>query len=105
MKPSTAPTASEMRKPRTGWNAPSRSTMQEEQSMKTADLIRRLQEADPTGELECVVGGEDVYFVQRLPMYYDGLPTLLVHDPSKRDREWSIVGLKVPDSGGEKGCI
>ena len=42
--------------------------------MKTADLIRRLQEADPTGELECVAGGEDVYFVQRLPMYYDGWP-------------------------------
>jgi len=72
--------------------------------MKTSDLIRRLQEADPTGELECVAGGEDVYFVQRLPMYYDGLPILLVHDPAKRDREWSIVGLKVPDSG-EKVCI
>ena len=70
--------------------------------MKTRDLIRRLQEADPTGELECVVGGYDVYFVERLPMYYDGLPALLVHDPEKRDREWSVVGLRVPGSGEEK---
>jgi len=70
--------------------------------MKTSDLIRRLQEADPTGEAECVVGGDDIYFVENLPMYYDGLPTLLVHDPEKRNREWSVVGLRVPPSGEYK---
>lgn len=40
--------------------------------MKTKDLIRFLQEADPTGE--AIVDGFDgaIHFVEGLPGYYDG---------------------------------
>lgn len=67
--------------------------------MKTAELIRRLQEADPSGEAECVVGGQDIYFVSAEPGYYDGEYQVLVHDPAKRDRAWSIVGAIVTRRG------
>ncbi len=70
------------------------------EGMKTKEVIRRLQEADPSGELECVVGGTDIYFMQREAMYYDGTPVLLVHDPAKRDRCYSVVGLRVPSPNG-----
>lgn len=70
--------------------------------MKTKELIRRLQEEDPSGEAEVVVGGEDIYFVEAMPAYYDGRPTLLVHDEALRDKAWSIVGLHVPAGGVKK---
>lgn len=62
--------------------------------MKTADLIRRLQEADPSGELECCVGGDDIYFVERLPAYYDGPHTILTRDPAKAPY-WNITGATI----------
>jgi len=40
--------------------------------VKTKDLIAQLQREDPSGELECCVGNEDIYLVERLPSYYDG---------------------------------
>lgn len=66
--------------------------------MKTKDLIAELQQQDPSGELECVVGGEDIYFCERQEYYYDGTPTLLVRDESKKPY-YHIVGLRVPGSG------
>ena len=72
--------------------------------MKTRDLIAQLQAADPSGDLECVIGCDDIYFVQPLPMYYDGRPWLLVHDEALRGKAYSIVGLRYP-SGGRKVSI
>ena len=69
--------------------------------MKTRDLIALLQAADPTGEVECVVGADDVYFVSKAPMYYDGRPWLLMHDEALRGKAYSVVGLRYP-AGGNK---
>ena len=68
--------------------------------MKTKELIRRLNEADPSGELECVVGTDDIFFVESQPMYYDGRPVLLIRDPS-RQPYYDVIGLRVP-AGGSK---
>lgn len=49
--------------------------------MKTKELIRQLQEADPTGEIECCVGNCDIDNVTVLPAYYDGnLQVITVRD-------------------------
>jgi len=62
--------------------------------MKTKELIRQLQEADPSGEIECCIDNADIFFVERLPAYYDGrLQTL------KRDKNGQITGAKVISKG------
>lgn len=68
--------------------------------MKTKELIRQLQEADPTGEIECCVGNADIHFVQRLPAYYDGTLEVLVRDPEKRPFCDIVSGKRV--STGQK---
>jgi len=70
--------------------------------MKTKDLIKRLQEADPSGEVECCVGNLDIYFVEDLPSYYDGALQVLVHDESIRDKCWSVIGGKLIRTGQRK---
>lgn len=40
--------------------------------MKTKDLIKALQAADPEGETECVVGNHSVVYVYTDPAYWDG---------------------------------
>ena len=40
--------------------------------MKTKELIRQLQEADPSGELEVGIHNEDILSIEHLPAYYDG---------------------------------
>ena len=40
--------------------------------MKTSQLVKLLQEADPTGDLEVYGAGGAIYDVERLPGYYDG---------------------------------
>lgn len=67
--------------------------------MKTKELIRQLQEADPTGELEVTVGKEAIWFVQTLPGYYDGCHQVLKHDPDKVGKEFSIVGAEIRAEG------
>lgn len=67
--------------------------------MKTNELIKRLQQADPSGELECCVGNIDIYFIETLPAYYDGALQVLVHDEKLKDKAWSIVGAKIKRSG------
>jgi hypothetical protein len=67
--------------------------------VKTRELIRQLQNEDPEGDAEVVVGGTDIYFASREPMYYDGTPTLLVHDPEKVGKCFSVIGLRIPYGG------
>jgi hypothetical protein len=65
--------------------------------MKTKDLIALLQEADPTGEEECCIGNTDIYFVERLPAYWDGPLQVLKKNP---DTEYySIIGAEYRRSG------
>ena len=53
--------------------------------MKTRELIAALQEADPSGELDCVVGNKAIVGAYAIPAYYDG--------PYERPRssdEWNV---------------
>lgn len=61
--------------------------------MKTKELIRQLQENDPSGEEHCTVDGIDIWFVDRLPGYYDGNCEQLIRDPEKKG--YNIVGAKI----------
>lgn len=40
--------------------------------MKTKELIKLLQEEDPNGELDVVIGNAPVILVEKLPAFYDG---------------------------------
>lgn len=48
--------------------------------MNTAELIKWLQDADPSGELECVVGNIPILYADKNPAYYDGCYQYLVRD-------------------------
>lgn len=69
--------------------------------MTTAELIALLKAADPDGTTPVCVDNADVYFVDRLPAYYDGKLQQLIHDPAKRGKAWSIIGARIT-SAGEK---
>jgi len=72
--------------------------------MKTKELIRQLQEVDPSGELDCCIETtSDIYFVERLPAYYDGIQELLVRDPKIKDHYDVVGGIFTGD--GVKVCI
>ena len=62
--------------------------------MKTKELIKFLQEADPIGETEVSVGNVDISFVEELPAYYDGPQQVLT-----RDAEGYLIGGKYNRSG------
>jgi hypothetical protein len=59
--------------------------------MKTHELIQRLQEADPNGDMECCVDNHDILFVERQSAFYDGELEILVRDPSRR-LHYDVVG-------------
>lgn len=65
--------------------------------MKTKELIRRLQEEDPSGEIEVCVGNVDIHFVERMPAYYDGSLQVLIRN--KNTKYYNIVGGKYVRSG------
>lgn len=48
--------------------------------MKTKELIRQLQKEDPSGELDVCVGNVDIYFVEKLPGWYDGCQQIFIRD-------------------------
>lgn len=60
--------------------------------MKTKELIRQLQEADPSGELHVCVGNIDISFVSREPAYYDGRQEILECDENCGIRHARITG-------------
>lgn len=62
--------------------------------MKTKELIRRLQEEDPLGETEVNVNGEDIYFCEKYPGYYDGAYEVLIH-AEHRKPYYSPIGAKI----------
>lgn len=71
-----------------------------DEAMKTKELIRRLQEADPSGEVECCVGNLDILFVSKEPAYYDGRLQVLERDASK-EPYYNVVGAKIVGSGAK----
>ena len=50
--------------------------------MKTKDLIKMLQEVDPSGECQVNGYGGDLWFAQRLPWYYDGNSVIVERKPN-----------------------
>jgi hypothetical protein len=66
--------------------------------MKTKELIRLLQEEDPSGEEEVCVGNEDIYVVEKKEAYWDGCLQVLKHDESKGEY-YSIVGGEFRSKG------
>jgi len=71
--------------------------------MKTKELIRQLNIADPTGEEEVCVGNADILFVESEPAYYDGHLQVLIRDTTK-DPYYNVVGAKYVGKG-KKVCI
>jgi len=68
--------------------------------MKGKELIRLLQEIDPTGEIEVSVGNIDIWDVHQEPAYWDGKLQLLTHDESKKPY-FDITGGKYVVSGSK----
>lgn len=66
--------------------------------MKTKELIRRLQEADPSGEEECCVGNADIFFVENQEAYWDGYLQVLERDPAKAPF-YDVVGARYVSKG------
>jgi hypothetical protein len=65
--------------------------------MKTKKLIELLNEADPTGEIECCVDNHDIYIVERLPAYWDGRLQVLIRDETS---PWyNVTGAKITSRG------
>lgn len=65
--------------------------------MKTKDLIEELKKLDPEGEIDVVVNGEPIYFVERSEAYWDGTLNKLVQNDVKD--YWNIIGYKFTDKG------
>ena len=65
--------------------------------MKTKELIRLLQQEDPSGELEVCADGMDIHCVEKLPAYYDGDLRVLIKDETKPF--YNIVGMEIRRSG------
>ncbi len=65
--------------------------------MKTKELIKRLQENDPSGEEECCVDGLDIHFITTEPAYWDGCMQVLDRDPSNEN--YNIIGAKYVGTG------
>lgn len=70
--------------------------------MKTKELIRQLQEADPSGEIEVAVGNTDIHFLELQPAYYDGPLQVLSRDLNSK--YYNITGVTYKRTGS-KICI
>lgn len=68
--------------------------------MKSKELIRLLQEADPTGEVEVGVGNIDIFSVEPMPAYYDGRFQKLIRD-EKLAPYFDVVGAKYCSHGSK----
>ena len=64
--------------------------------MKTKELIRRLQEADPSGEEDCCVGRSDILFVAPEPGYYDRCFQVLKREPN--NPYYNVIGAEIKSS-------
>ena len=65
--------------------------------MKTKDLIKLLQEADPNGEFECCIGNADILAIDVRPAWYDGPLQILKRDSNKNG--YNIIGVKITNQG------
>jgi hypothetical protein len=68
--------------------------------MKSKELIRLLQEEDPTGEVEVCVQNVDIHCLTTEPAYWDGSLQVLSRDKSK-EPYYNITGGKYVRSGSK----
>ena len=66
--------------------------------MKTKNLIKLLQEVDPSGEMDCVVNNIDIFTAYGVVSYWDGSKQLLVRDESKKPY-YDVVGAEYRSDG------
>lgn len=59
--------------------------------MKSKDIIAKLQELDPSGEIEVFVDNMDIFTIHKDFSCWDGCPTLLLRDESKKPY-YDIIG-------------
>ncbi len=62
--------------------------------MKSSQLIALLQELDPSGEVDVVVGGLPIFYVEGLEGYYDGAFQRLVLDHEKKGFNVSAIEIR-----------
>lgn len=72
--------------------------------MKTKEVIRLLQECDPSGEEEVLVGNRDIFDIHMEPSYYDGCAQIMIRDPDCEyyniiGAKWTAKGHKIVISG------
>lgn len=67
--------------------------------MKVKELVKLLEDIDPSGELTVAVGNAQITYIDRLPAYYDGKLQKIVFDEGHNPR----IGIYC--SGGEKVVI
>lgn len=67
--------------------------------MKTKELIRQLQENDPTGECEVCVENIDIHFVCKEEAYWDGPLQVLQRDETCK--YYNIIGGKYKTEGSK----
>jgi hypothetical protein len=65
--------------------------------MKSKDLIKLIQQKDPTGEMECCIGNADIYLVYSDPSYWDGCLEVLERD--KNNPYYNVTGAKFTSKG------
>lgn len=65
--------------------------------MKTKELIRLLNEADPEGNAECCIDNSDILCVELMPAWYDGRLQILNRDENVKG--YNIIGARVVSSG------
>lgn len=71
--------------------------------MKTKDLIKELQDNDPSGEMEVTVGNSPIHFLAVEPAYWDGCYRTLIEDPEKKPY-YAVTGIRFV-AHGEKLVI
>ena len=66
--------------------------------MKSKELIRLLQELDPTGELEVSVGKTDIFYIIKNASFWDGTLQVLQREESKKPY-YNVIGARYKSTG------
>ena len=66
--------------------------------MKSSEIIKKIQEIDPTGEMEVCIENEDIFMIQQKPAYWNGRLQRLIWNENR------ITGAEILQTGN-KICI
>jgi hypothetical protein len=67
--------------------------------MKTKEVIRLLQECDPSGEEEVLVGNHSLFDIMMEPAYYDGSAQILIRDET--NPYYNVIGARWTNEGNK----